>query len=150
MLRAVEPTVTIPYWDYAHRRRAARLGPPPGGSEPPDAGCSGVPASGGTITTILGRGDYASFTLDVENNAHNQVHNWSKGTLQNPSTASFDPTFWLLHGNVDRLWSIWQETNYAPVVDAPAISGPDRILDPWSVSITDVDDTAWDMGYRYA
>ena len=150
MLRAVEPTVTIPFWDYAADGSRPDWVYKPAGVSRPSPGAPGFLPSGSTMTTILGRGDYASFTTDIENNAHNQVHNWSKGTLQNPSTASFDPIFWLLHGNVDRLWSVWQETNYAPIVDAPAITGADRILDPWSVSITDVDDTAWDMGYRYA
>jgi hypothetical protein len=150
MLRAVDPTVTIPYWDYATDGSRPDWVHKPTGVSRPTPGAPGFLPTGGTITTILGRGDYASFTIDIENNAHNQVHNWSKGTLQSPSTASFDPVFWLLHGNVDRLWSIWQETNYASVVDAPSITGADRVLDPWSVSITDVDDTAWDMGYRYA
>ena len=150
MLRAVEPTITIPYWDYASdTARPDWVRKPTGVSRPAPVGPGFLP-SGATISTILGRGDYAGFTVDLENNAHNQVHNWCKGTLQNPSTASFDPIFWLLHGNVDRLWAIWQETHFTPGVHAPAITGTDRVLDPWSVTITDVDDTAWDLGYRYA
>jgi hypothetical protein len=150
MLRAVEPTITIPYWDYASDGSRPDWVHQPAGVTRPAPGAPGFLPSGAAITTILGRGDYTGFTVDLENNAHNQVHNWCKGTLQNPSTASFDPIFWLLHGNVDRLWAIWQETHDTPGVHAPAITGSDRVLDPWAATITDVDDTAWDLGYRYA
>ncbi len=57
------------------------------------------------------------------------MHNWCGGTLQNPATASYDPIFWMLH--------------------TPTLSATDRVLDPWASTITEVDDTVWDLGYRY-
>lgn len=148
MLRTVEPTLTIPYWDYAsdgHRPDWVHL---PSGVNRPATGTAGWLPTGGTIAAILGHGDYTGFTTELEGNAHNQVHNWCGGTLRNPSTASFDPIFWMLHGNVDRIWSVWQETHTSPTIHAPSLTGADVGLDPWTV--TDVDDTAWDLAYRSA
>ncbi len=56
------------------------------------------------------------------------MHNWCGRTLQNPATASYDPIFWMLH--------------------TPTLSATDRVLDPWASTITEVDDTVWDLGYR--
>ena len=123
--------------------------PRPSGVSRPDPGGPGFLPSGSTIAAILARGDYSGFTGDLEGNAHNQVHNWCKGTLQNPATASYDPIFWMLHANVDRLWSIWQETHQDPALHTPTLSPTDRVLDPWSSTIADVDDAVWDLGYRY-
>lgn len=149
MLRTVEPTVTIPYWEYSSDGNRPDWVHQPPGVDRPTPGASGFLPHGGTISAVLARGDYTSFTTALENDAHNQVHNWCGGTLRNPSTASFDPIFWLLHSNVDRLWAIWQETHTTPVVHTPSLSGPEQVLDPWNVTIVDVDEPAWDLGYRY-
>ncbi|KAK4439026.1 Polyphenol oxidase I, chloroplastic [Sesamum alatum] len=51
----------------------------------------------------------------VEGGSHTAVHRWVGQNTQegldmgNFSTASRDPIFFAHHGNVDRLWSIWQE-----------------------------------------
>ena len=31
----------------------------------------------------------------------------------------------------------------------PTLSATDRVLAPWASTITEVDDTVWDLGYRY-
>ncbi len=44
----------------------------------------------------------------IEGNPHGAAHvSWS-GLIQSPGTAAGDPLFFLLHGNVDRLWAQWQ------------------------------------------
>ena len=149
LLRTVDSTLTIPYWDYVVGSSRPDWVHRPSAVSRPAPGGPGFLPSGSTIATILARGDYSGFTGDLEGNAHNQVHNWCKGTLQNPATASYDPIFWMLHANADRLWSIWQETHQDPALHTPTLSPTDRVLDPWSSTIADVDDTVWDLGYRY-
>ncbi len=41
--------------------------------------------------------------------SHNNGHNVSGPTLQNPDYASYDPMFWFFHCNWDRLWWQWQK-----------------------------------------
>jgi hypothetical protein len=149
LLRTVDATLTIPYWDYVAGSSRPDWVHRPAGVTRPAPGAPGYLPTGSTIAAILARGDYSGFTGDLEGNAHNQVHNWCKGTLQNPATASYDPIFWMLHANVDRLWSVWQETHDDPARHTPTLSATDQVLDPWSSTVADVDDTAWDLGYRY-
>jgi len=49
---------------------------------------------------------------------HNTMHVWiggqtgpgsQLGLMANNLTAAFDPIFWAHHGNIDRLWALWQE-----------------------------------------
>jgi tyrosinase len=46
---------------------------------------------------------------NMESDPHNQVHgSFGGGFLVDPTIAPRDPLFFLLHGNVDRLWAKWQ------------------------------------------
>jgi tyrosinase len=53
---------------------------------------------------------------------HNSVHVWVGGDMQLSSSPN-DPTFFLHHCNVDRIWAAWQENNpnaaYVPDMSAP-------------------------------
>lgn len=149
LLRTVDPTLTIPYWNYVAGSARPDWVRRPTGITRPTPGAAGMLPTGGTLATVLARGDYTTFTGDLESNAHNQVHNWCGGTLQSPATASFDPIFWMLHANVDRIWSVWQESHTDPVLHTPTLSGADAVMDPWTTTLAGVDDTAWDLGYRY-
>jgi tyrosinase len=83
--------------------------------------------------------DYVRFTYGLEGwgkradgsslPAHNQVHDWVGGIMSNTSYSPTDPVFWLHHAEVDRLWHLWQLQQ--PNID-PALTGPDRIMDPWT------------------
>jgi tyrosinase len=45
----------------------------------------------------------------IEYNPHGGAHtSYSAGYIIDPATAPRDPLFFLLHGNVDRLWAKWQ------------------------------------------
>ncbi|MGH8584507.1 MAG: tyrosinase family protein [Gammaproteobacteria bacterium] len=59
------------------------------------------------VDSVLALGSYASFRPDVEQFAHNTVHTFIGGSAS-ASTSPNDPVFFLLHCNVDRLWSVWQ------------------------------------------
>ncbi|WP_249523066.1 tyrosinase family protein [Modestobacter marinus] len=53
---------------------------------------------------------------------HNLVHRWVGGDML-AGTSPNDPVFWLVHGNVDRLWWVWQGmrgvNNYQPASGGP-------------------------------
>jgi tyrosinase len=65
------------------------------------------------------------------------------GDMYSNLTASFDPVFWPVHSNVDRLWSEWQQRHPS--------SNPvelDAVLTPWSYTIRDTLDMQR-FGYEY-
>jgi hypothetical protein len=43
----------------------------------------------------------------IEMQPHDKIHETVGGLMGNPSTAAFDPLFWVHHCNIDRLWSLW-------------------------------------------
>lgn len=149
MLRTVDPTITIPYWDYVAGSSRPDWVHRPSGVNRPTPGNGYQLPSGAAIATVLSRGDYTGFTGSLENDAHNDVHNWSGGTLGSPSTASFDPIFWMLHSNVDRIWAVWQETHTDPTLHGPSLAPPESVMDPWSATVPQLDSVVWDLGYRY-
>jgi len=51
------------------------------------------------------------------------------GWMADPTTAGFDPIFWLHHANLDRLWAVWNTmapTNTDPI-DPKWVNGPASI-----------------------
>lgn len=67
----------------------------------------------------------------------------ANGDMLSNLTASYDPVFWPIHANVDRLWSEWQQCNPHSL---PA--DLDAVLTPWSYTIADTLDMAR-FGYEY-
>ncbi|MEA2570753.1 MAG: tyrosinase [Acidobacteriota bacterium] len=65
------------------------------------------------------------------------------GDMLSNLTASFDPVFWPIHVNIDRLWSEWQAMNPHSL---PADLG--AVLTPWSYTIEDTLDMT-QFGYEY-
>lgn len=66
-----------------------------------------------TDATVLAQPLYApsGFNQFLENNPHNYSHVYiggAGGNMSFVSQAAEDPFFFMLHGNVDRLWSQWQ------------------------------------------
>jgi tyrosinase len=58
-------------------------------------------------------------------------------------TASYDPIFWPIHANIDRIWWEWQQLNPRSLpIDL------DAVLTPWSYTIADTLDMAR-FGYEY-
>jgi Common central domain of tyrosinase/Bacterial Ig domain len=50
----------------------------------------------------------AHFMSAQEDFSHNYSHGYIGGDMGSPGTSARDPFFFLLHGNVDRLWAQWQ------------------------------------------
>ncbi|HYL97785.1 MAG TPA: tyrosinase family protein [Blastocatellia bacterium] len=65
------------------------------------------------------------------------------GDMLSNLTASYDPVFWPIHANVDRLWHEWQQLNpqSLPI-------GLDAVLTPWSYTVADTLDISR-FGYEY-
>ena len=63
----------------------------------------------GTSGTEGGHGKSSVVCFGIfENYPHNQVHN-SCGQQMSGFMSPIDPLFWLHHGNVDRVWNIWNQ-----------------------------------------
>ncbi|MBA4065150.1 MAG: hypothetical protein C0501_15830 [Isosphaera sp.] len=113
-----DPTLCLPYWDWAadpalpaayrlpgdasnplwHPGRTVNDGSP---LQPEDV--SGV---GGALAATAYPGPFG-FNRLLEGNPHGTVHGAVGGDMGSVPTAARDPVFWLHHGNVDRLWDVW-------------------------------------------
>lgn len=156
LLQEQVPGVTLPYWDWVNTREipAAYLanaanplfnpnrtpGPPSMLPEPVDQDdIQNLPDFldfGGAPVATASPGD-----LELRN--HNGIHGWVGGDMGSVPTAGFDPLFWALHGNIDRLWAEWQTTH------AGGPSVPDHILEPFNMAISQTASVR-DLGYDYA
>jgi tyrosinase len=155
-MQRFEPTFFVPYWRFANQSaipdwiagfkptgvigangKPVKLTRNPGKSSDPNA--RQLPTSQTIQATILSAPDYTTFTLALEGaqpyGGHNLVHMWVNGTMSNVPTAPADPLFWMLHAEVDRLWSIWQQSHAG---QNPGVTGADAILDPWPEQVGDV------------
>ena len=65
------------------------------------------------------------------------------GDMLSNLTASYDPIFWPIHANIDRLWSEWQQINPHSL---PA--DQDAVLTPWSYTTADTLNMSR-FGYEY-
>ena len=65
------------------------------------------------------------------------------GDMFSNLTASYDPIFWPIHVNVDRIWWEWQRRN---PTGQPA--DLDAVLSPWSYTVRDMLDISR-FGYEY-
>jgi tyrosinase len=65
------------------------------------------------------------------------------GDMFSNLTASYDPVFWPVHANVDRLWHEWQQVH--PNGEPADL---DSVLTPWSYTIRDTLDMS-QFGYEY-
>ena len=53
---------------------------------------------------------FAQFRAIESSGGHGGGHNWVGGTMAGGRSPA-DPLFWLHHGNIDRLWAIWQRNH---------------------------------------
>jgi tyrosinase len=169
MLQAFDPDVTIPYWDWAKpveqsvpswlhgHALTVRVAVPDVGMgfiSPLDITVVRRPLSReileqrvAGLPTVMNMATYTEFATALEN-IHNGVHDWVGGTMDDLTTASADPIFWMHHANIDRLWSQWQQ---APANQGknPDLKQVDAIMDPWRYDELSTRDVAG-LGYTYA
>jgi tyrosinase len=67
----------------------------------------GVPTGFGGDDTAGPSHFNAGLAGEIEQQPHNQVHNFVSGLMADGNTAALDPIFWLHHAMIDRLWSRW-------------------------------------------
>ncbi len=65
----------------------------------------------------------ALFRFRLEYDLHNLVHRYVGGDMALAASPN-DPVFWLHHCNLDRLWSLWEQTTGTAVQYAPMAGGP--------------------------
>jgi len=71
---------------------------------------------------------------NFESNPHDLVHvyagggisNTNYGLMSDPGTAALDPIFYLHHGNIDRMWAVWNAKGNANPTAAAWLDGPTR------------------------
>lgn len=158
---SVASDLAIPYWRWSENRDfpswlldvLPAFGSDGMGSsvEPREIGAAGALPTPEQVNEILnsygasfdrsrrrfdGANDYEKFTFCLEGwadglPAHNHVHVWVGGVMNNTSYSPADPIFWLHHCEIDRLWWIWQQTH---ANSHPSVSRDQLQLTPWTES----------------
>lgn len=137
VLRQYDPTVKLLYWDWTTVPSASlsfmgsfsgNIGAPFNPATPPTLAPPTVTRGLGASppaesdSAVLARSAYgpfsffgcpvpasASFMAGLENCSHNFSHGYIGGnSMCCPALSAQDPFFFMLHGNVDRLWAQWQ------------------------------------------
>lgn len=91
----------------------------------------------------------ASFATG-EPELHNRVHLWVGGSMSIVNSPN-DPVFWLLHANIDRIWSEWQARyglTYMPTMGGPRGHNLNDPMSPFGVTPAGVLDH-FALGYMY-
>ena len=157
-MQAIDPLCFIPYWRWSVNRAVpgwlATFKPKvvvPGVGNVQVVRTPAPPAGLPTTTQVNSvvnnpNLNYTQFTSQLEGQ-HNTVHGWVGGTMNNIQVSPADPIFWMHHGEIDRLWSVWQ-AKPANVGKNPTLSGTDKILDPWTTTEAQVRKIST-LGYSY-
>jgi len=94
------------------------------------------------LKTILQLQSFSNFQQQLES-VHNVVHVWVGGVMGVIPWSAYDPLFWSLQANIDRLWRVWQ-------INHPAARLPDSLrkkeLPPFGLTVEDVLDVR-KLGY---
>jgi hypothetical protein len=123
-LIAMNPLVTIPYWDWVNDRAI-----PTQLTSATDLAEWGITRgtfnsaflpSASVINSVMTSADFTSFSTALES-PHNWVHNAVGGTMGS-STSPADPLFWLHHAFIDKLWADWQVAHPPPGGNPPNTS----------------------------
>ena len=91
-------------------------------------------ASSGNVRFALRQETFGEFrsALEAGPRLHNYVHVWVGGSMRMMSSPQ-DPIFFLHHGNIDRLWALWQDDGHReyPVSGRPYGHNLDDLMWPW-------------------
>lgn len=151
-LMAINPLVTLPYWDWVTDRAAI----PAELTDPHDISDWGITrgaafngnslASAAQLNTLLAGSNFLTFQNTLEAAPfHNRLHVLVGGTMVT-SASPADPVFWLHHAFIDKTWADWQVLH--PGVNPPNIAD---VLQPPPImtrTVAQVLDTR-SLGYIY-
>lgn len=152
-LIAINPLVTIPYWDWVTDRSAI----PAALSDAADLADWGITrgavfngnslASAAQLNTLLAEPDFNTFMATLEAAPfHNRLHGLVGGTMVS-SASPADPLFWLHHAFIDKVWADWQTLHLG--VNPPNTAETLLPLPIMTRSVAQVLDTRA-LGYVYA
>lgn len=113
-LIAINPLVTIPYWDWV----TDRVSIPAALNDPNDIADWNIIrggtfngnslASAAQLNTLLATTNFDTFQSTLEAAPfHNRLHGLVGGTMVT-SASPADPLFWLHHAFIDKIWANWQ------------------------------------------
>jgi len=148
-LQQKDPTTFVPYWKWVDGGVPfwlASFKPIVDGGVNTRNNLTTAITNQGRIDELLKIPDYPTFTHQLELDPHNQGHVKLGVPMQNVPTAPRDPIFWMHHGEVDRVWSLWQATNKGK---GPLLTGKDAVMDPWSHDVKELNNFGG-LGYSYA
>lgn len=74
----------------------------------PQTGWANVRTENQTLRLGGQQNRFAPFAGQMIGNPHGWAHSSFSGSISSIHTAAKDPLFFMLHGNVDRLWAKWQ------------------------------------------
>jgi tyrosinase len=96
---------------------------------------SGANLTYATVAKQLAAPDFATFRLAFDLSVHKSAHEYAGGDLYDFYSSPNDPVFFLLHSQLDRLWTIWQAQDYDTRTDA--MDGTETLLNlPPSANVT--------------
>lgn len=155
-LMAVNPLVTIPYWNSVVDRAIPT--PLTGAAFLATWGITrGTWAPGQLATTTvfnatMAQGvtppDFRTFELRLERDVHNNTHRAVGGTM-GTSTSPADPVFWLHHAFIDKCWDDWQRVHTTVAFNPANLT---EVLQPPPIMTRKVSDvlSTTALGYVYA
>lgn len=152
-LIAINPLITLPYWDWVTDRSAIPV-PLTDSHDISDWGITrgatfngNSLASAAELNTLLAGNSFNTFQDTLERAPfHNRLHNLVGGTMVT-SASPADPLFWLHHAFIDKIWADWQVLH--PGVNPP---NPTDVLQPAPImtrTVAQVINTLT-LGYVYA
>ena len=161
-LQAIDPSVSIPYWDWTSANlnssgtesliwrddfmggpgNPITTGPFAGRFARGNFNIFSFPGGGGTIANRMTSSNYTTFR-QIEG-PHGSAHVFIGGDVVSFATTSGTPDFWLIHCNVDRLWSEWirqhESTSgfepYLPLSGGPTGHSINDTMWPWNGTST--------------
>jgi len=162
-LRAIDSSLSLPYWDWDNDQGrmlgvenffalspARNPGLAPGVDAQSTEDRAWFSSEAQTQFYENYTGDYYPFTRSLEGRPHGGGHNWVGGDMSNPRISPNDIIFWMHHAAVDRIWAKWQTNNPG---ERAFLSGNDARLDPWGSEFTidNIDDISnlGDDSYSY-
>lgn len=153
-LMAINPLVTIPYWNWIEDRAIPsalnnsadflRWGITRGGS------FNGASiATSANHSALMALGNFSSFSTTLEAAPfHDRIHVLVGGTMVTSGSPA-DPLFWLHHAFIDKLFADWQVLHPAPAVNIHP--NPNQVLQPPPI-MTRKNSQVWNihsLGYVY-
>ena len=154
-VQAVDPAVTIPYWNsIADRSIPAALDDPAllaSWSVTRDWDASQLAASADLDAVKMFPGTFTGFQALIEGVVHGGTHNAVGGDMAGAASPT-DPLFWLHHAFIDKTWADWQATPNGKNPPKPNLVLKPATMDtgiPFGVKVSSLLSIST-LGYSYA